>query len=98
MEMNKEKFLKSSFGSSLKECITAWNKSLYEIGVFPEGTIEYIRSCEVASWCQAQWEVYQMAVEQFYGVIYDFSRTDKYFGICTADKTDWLFKINQIGS
>ena len=44
MKMNKEKFLKTELGSSLEECITAWDKWL-EIG---DRKAEY--------WCQAQWE------------------------------------------
>ena len=41
MKMNKEKFLKTELGSSLEECITAWDKWL-EIG---DRKAEY--------WCQA---------------------------------------------
>lgn len=36
-----------------------------------------------------------MAVRQFYGIEYCFSRTDEYFGVCTEDETDWLFKVNR---
>lgn len=38
-KMNKEKFLKTEFGGSLKECVTAWDKWL-EIG-----------DREAAYWC-----------------------------------------------
>lgn len=69
MKMNKEKFLKTELGSSLQECITAWDKWL-EVG-----------DRKAAYWCQAQWEVYKMAVRQFYGIEYCFSRTDEYFGV-----------------
>lgn len=95
MKLNKDKFLKSELGSSLKECITAWDKWLDELRKHPWGTEEYKRERKAADWCQAQWEVYQMAVKQFYGVEYNFSRTDEYFGVCTEDETDWLFKVNR---
>lgn len=83
MKMNKERFLKTELGGSLMECITAWDKWL-EIG-----------DRKAAYWCQAQWEVYKMAVKQFYGIEYCFSRTDEYFGVCTEDEIDWLFKVER---
>lgn len=83
MKMNKEKFLKTELGSSLQECITAWDKWL-EIG-----------DRKAALWCQAQWEVYKVAIRQFYGIEYCFSRTYEYFGVCTEDETNWLFKVER---
>ena len=83
MKMNKEKFLKTELGSSMKECVAAWDKWL-EIG---DRKAEY--------WCQAQWEVYQMALRQFYGIECHLTRTDEYFGIVTEDESDWLFKVER---
>lgn len=83
MKLNKGKFLKTEFGASLQECITAWDKWLE------------VKDEKAAIWCQAQWEVYQMALRQFYGVEYHFTRTDEYFGICTEDAVDWLFKVKR---
>lgn len=80
MKMNKEKFLKSEFGSSMIECVRAWDKWL-QLG---DG--------KASLWCQAQWEVYKMAVRQFYGIEYYFSRTEEYYGICTEDEQNWLYK------
>lgn len=36
-----------------------------------------------------------MAVKQFYGVEYHFTRTDEYYGIVTADEKDWLYKVER---
>lgn len=83
MKLNKDKFLKTEVGSSMKECVTAWDKWLT------------LRDRDAATWCQAQWEVYQMMMRQFYGIEYYFSRTDEYFGICTEDETDWLMKVER---
>ena len=80
---DKEKFLSSELGSSLQECIIAWDKWL-EIG-----------DRKAALWCQAQWEVYRIALRQFYGIEYFFTRTVEYFGVCTWDETDWLFKVER---
>lgn len=96
MKLNKEKFLKSEFGNNMIECVTAWDKALTECrGCFLAGTEEYQSARRAADWCQAQWEVYKMALIQFYGIEYCFSRTDKYFGICTEDGTDWLLKVER---
>lgn len=76
-------FLSSELGSSLQECVTAWDKWLD------------IDDRKSALWCQAQWEVYKMVLKQFYGIEYCFTRTDEYFGICTEDETDWLFKVER---
>lgn len=83
MKMNKEKFLKTEVGVSLQECIECWDDSL-ERG-----------DTKGSSWCQAQWEVYKMAVMQFYGIEYYFTRTDEYFGVCTEDESDWLFRVER---
>ena len=44
---------------------------------------------------QKQWEVYQMAIEQFYGIEYHFTRTDEYYGIVTGDYKDWFYKVEK---
>lgn len=95
MKLNKEKFLKSELGSSLKECVVVWDKWLEEQYNNAYCSEEYKRGMQSALWCQAQWEVYQMAVKQFYGIEYHFSRTDEYFGVCTEDESEWLFKIER---
>ena len=92
MKMNKIKFLKTEFGGSLGSCIIAWDQALEKQKKYGVHEEEYKEAEKTALWCQAQWEVYQMAVKQFYGVEYFFSRTDEYFGVCTDDESDWLFK------
>lgn len=99
MKLNKEKILKTELGSSLHECITAWDHWLTELRKFSIDTVDqkYRETRKAADWCQAQWEVYQMALKQFYGIEYHFTRTDKYFGVCTEDEADWLFKVERKG-
>lgn len=97
MKMNKDKFLKTEFGSSFQECVTAWDHWLTELDkfTFNANGRERKEVQEAALWCQAQWDVYQMAIKQFYGVEYHFTRTDERFGVCTEDETDWLFEIER---
>lgn len=94
MKLNKKNFLKTELGSTLEDCIKAWDKALDGQRRHPYGTEEYKRAKNTASWCQAQWEIYQMVLRQFYDMEYHFSRTDDYFGLCT-DERDWLFKIER---
>lgn len=98
MKMNKEKFLKTELGSSMIECVKAWDHWLTESKRYAHDLMtnrEYKSAKEAATRCQAQWKVYQMAVRQFYGIEYYFTRTDEYFGICTEDEADWLLKVER---
>lgn len=69
MKMNKEQFLKTEFGGELESTITAWDDALSR----NREDKEVLRTL---AWCQAQWEVYRMAIKHFYGVEYHFTRTD----------------------
>lgn len=93
MKMNKSNFLKTELGSELKACIISWDKALASCRINKYYTEEYKRERKAADWCQAQWEVYKMAIKQFFGIEYCFTRTDEYFGLVTEDETDWLFKV-----
>lgn len=98
MKLDKEKFLKSELGSSMIECAKSWDHWLNESKRYAYDFMtnsEYKSAKQNVLWCQAQWEVYKMAVRQFYGVEYCFSRTDDYFGICTEDESDWLIKVER---
>lgn len=93
MILNKEKFLKTEFGTGLQECIAAWDMYLTKLsGLNYQPSGEYAEMRKGATWCQAQWEVYKAAMKQFYSIEYNFTRTDNYYGVCTEDETDWLFK------
>lgn len=82
-KMNKEKFIQTTFGSEMCNCIDYWDLCL--------STKSYDR----AKLCQKQWYVYQMALKQFYGVDYYFVRTSEYYGIVTEDYKDWLYKVEK---
>lgn len=56
-----------------------------------------LKDNKTAQWCQAQWEVYQMALKQFYGVNYHFTRTDECYGVVKDDYSEWLFKNERLG-
>lgn len=37
----------------------------------------------------------KLAIKQFYGIEFFFTRTDEYFGIVTEDEADWLMKVER---
>lgn len=89
MKLNKEKFLKSELGGNLQECVTAWDHWLTELRKFNIDTVgqKYRETRKAADWCQAQWEVFQTVMRQFYNIEYHFSRTIK--SICI-----WLSEVH----
>lgn len=92
MILNKEKFLKTEFGAKLQSCIESWDMYLTRLaGRRYAPTGEYSEMQAGATYCQAQWEVYKLAMQQFYSIDYNFTRTDNYYGVCTEDE-DFLFK------
>ena len=95
MMLNKEKFLKTEFGGNLQECIASWDMYLTRLsGMHYQPTGDYHELRRGATWCQAQWEVYKLALKQFYSIEYNFTRTDEYYGVCTEDE-DFLFKVER---
>lgn len=95
MMLNKEKFLKTEFGGNLQECIASWDMYLTRLsGMHYQPTGDYHELRRGATWCQAQWEVYKLALKQFYSIEYNFIRTDEYYGVCTEDE-DFLFKVER---
>lgn len=91
MKFNEKTFLKTELGANMTECVNAWDNALFEKSNHSIDTDEYRRACNVCLWCQAQWEIYQIAVRQFYHIEIHFSRTDEYYGICT-DNEKFLYK------
>lgn len=83
MKLNKEELLNSEFGIRLQGCLIAWDMFI-DAG-----------NKEAAKIYQAQWELYQLAMKQFLGIEYHFTRTDEYLGACTEDESDWLFKVER---
>lgn len=94
LKLNKEKFLETELGSELDNFIRAWDEALDKLE-YPYGTIPYENASGTVYRCRAQWKVYQMAIKQFYGIEYYFTRTDEYYGLVTEDETDWLLKVER---
>lgn len=98
MKLNKEKFMKTELGGELKETIRCWGMALDEIrkatpGIGnPDQGLGYTYWQNTCRSCQDRWEVFKLAIKQFYGIEFFFTRTEKYFGICNEDESIWLMK------
>ena len=83
MKFNKENFLKTKFGADMVKCIDDWDLCL--------DTKDY----SSARLYQKQWEVYQTAIKQFYGIEVHFTRTNEHYGIVVEDDKNWLYKVEK---
>lgn len=101
MKLNKDKFLKTEFCAELESTIKCWDNAIAERIKTTPGYGDPNQGLGYAYWnntcksCQDRWEVFKLAILQFYGIEYHFTRTDEYFGICTYDESDWLLKVER---
>lgn len=101
MQLNIEKFMKTEMGAELEETIKCWDKAIEERKKVTPGWGNPDEGMGFDYWnntcrnCQDRWEVFKLAIKQFYGIEFFFTRTDEYFGICTEDETIWLLKVKR---
>ncbi|MDE7433292.1 MAG: hypothetical protein K2N34_15460 [Lachnospiraceae bacterium] len=94
IKLDKEGFLGTELGRKLIECLVELDMSLYNRSKFPSCTTIYEIATQKIELCMAQWEIYKIAIKQFFGIEYQFTRTEEYFGAVTEDESDWLLKIS----
>lgn len=98
MKLNKEKFMKTEMGGELEETIRTWDKAIDERRKATPGIGNPDQGLGFKYWdntcrsCQDRWEVFKLAIKQFYGIELFFTRTDEYFGVCSEDESIWLMK------
>ena len=101
MKLNKEKFMKTEMGAELEETISCWHRAIEERRKVTPGLSSHTEEDKGMGYhywnntcrsCQDKWEVFKLAIKQFYGIEFFFTRTDEYFGICSEDESVWLMK------
>ena len=97
MKLVKARFERTEFGGQMVETVKAIDFYLEEKSHTsqwqePE---KYKRLRKDIDRLFAQFEIFKLAVKQFYGVEYHFTRTDDYFGCCTNDGEDFLFRFER---
>ena len=97
MKLVKEKFVKTEFGGQMVEIVKAIDFYLEEKSHTNqwEEPEKYKRLRKNIDRSFAQFEIFKLAVKQFYGVEYHLTRTDDYFGCCTEDGEDFLFRFER---
>lgn len=100
-KLNKDAFLKSELGWKLEETALAWNMALEErerLQKSGELLDDFDLKSKLRAYgnivrsCQDRWLVFKLMFKQFYGIEYQFKQIEEYYGICTKDETDWLFR------
>ena len=92
---NKGKFLETDFGKALKKCVVRLDSVVAGLWDYLRDSDERLKIQRQLDLCLAQWDVYQAAIQQFYGLKLCFTRTAKHFGVCTEDESFWLFKVER---
>lgn len=98
MELNVKEFMETEMGKALEETVWCWDKIMEEKRKTALETNKLGREfglafCEtIYRSCQERWKVFRLALKQFYGIEFHFTRTDEYFGVCTEDESLWLMK------
>ena len=97
MKLVKARFERTEFGGQMVETVKALDFYLEEKNHTsqwqePE---KYKRLMKDIDRLFAQFEIFKLAVKQFYGVEYHFTRTDDYFGCCTDNGEDFLFRFER---
>lgn len=97
MKLVKARFEKTEFGGQMVETVKAIDFYLEERSHTsqwrePE---KYEGLTKDIDRLFAQFEIFKLAVKQFYGVEYHFTRTDDYFGCCTNNGEDFLFRFER---
>lgn len=88
MLLNRKKFLnETEFGRAMEKLVREWD-GLLETKETPE-------TIRKEAHCMSQWEVYQLAMKQFYGLDCHFTRTNEYFGIWIEDDATFLLKVDR---
>ena len=93
--LKKREFLKSELGELLDDCIFGLDTMLTEKSRYQVGSTEYDNAYEAVERLLAQWEVFRVAIKQFYGIEYNFARNDEYFGVVNNDETDFLIRYDR---
>ena len=97
MKLVKARFESTEFGGQMVEIVKAIDFYLEEKSHTNqwEEPEKYKRLRKNIDRSFAQFEIFKLAVKQFYGVEYHLTRTDDYFGCCTEDGEDFLFRFER---
>jgi hypothetical protein len=97
MKLDKEWLMKSEFGIKMCVHIEVMDEALEKRHMCREGSEEWLKNEMALMRNMAAWEMAQAALWTMYGIHYNFTRTEGYYGICNDDESDWLYKVERDG-
>jgi hypothetical protein len=95
MKLDKEWLLGSEFGQNICICVDFMDKALNRKSKYQRYSDEWYAEGRNAERNLVRWDMASKALQLFYGIHYNFTRTDKYYGICNDDESDWLYKVER---
>jgi hypothetical protein len=95
MKLDKEWLLNSVFGMNMCMYVDFLDKALSRKCKCQEYSEEWFKEDMAVQRNLARWDVAREVLRSFYGIHYNFTRTDEYYGICNKDESDWLYKVER---
>ena len=94
LKMNKEEFMNTAMGVALWKTVKAIDFYCSERAKTCEweNPKRFEELKHYIDRLMAKWEIFRLALKQFYGIEYNLTRTDEYYGVCTDDESDFLIK------
>jgi hypothetical protein len=95
MKLDKEWFLGSVFGMNMCDYVDFLDEALCRKSRCREYSEEWFKEDIAVQRHMARWDMARLALQSFYGMHYNFTRTAEYYGICNDDESDWLYKVER---
>lgn len=95
MKLDKEWLLGSVFGINMCVSVDFLDKTLNRKSKCQEYSDEWLAEDRNVERNLVRWDVAREALQLFYGIHYNFIRTNEYYGICNDDGSDWLYKVER---
>jgi hypothetical protein len=95
MELDKEWLMKSVLGMSMCDHIDFLDKALDRKCKCREYSDKWFKEDIAVQRNQAAWDMARVALITMYGISYNFTRTSDYYGICTENGSDWLYRVER---
>jgi hypothetical protein len=95
MELDKEWLMGSAFGMSMCDYVDLLDKALDRKCRCTQFSEEWFKEDIAVQRNMARWDMARLALQSFYGIHYNFTRTKEYYGICNDNESDWLYKVER---
>lgn len=95
MELDKEWLLGSVFGINMCDHVKFLDDALIRKSKCIQYSDDWFKEDMAVERNLAAWDMARLALLTMYGISYNFTRTSDYYGICTDDGSDWLYRVER---